>query len=237
MAGGDGGAAADVAGRRGQERQSRGAKRCSSLRDHLLDSGRPAPANAADARPEDPAIDLNALVAPYVGAAIAGLGIGVLILLVLALVQARRIGRLRRRLDGITRGSDGADLGAVLDAHLDKVYAVARELDDLSARSAVLEAIGRRAIQRVGLVRYNPFEDTGGNQSFALALTDASGTGLIVSSLHSRTGTRVYAKAVSEGRSEGALSEEEAEALRVALAAPAPSGGTGRARDRVARTA
>jgi hypothetical protein len=158
----------------------------------------------------------------------------VLILLVLALVHARRIGRLRRRLDGITRGSDGADLGAVLDAHLDKVYAVARELDDLSARSAILEASGRRAIQRVGLVRFNPFEDTGGNQSFALALTDATGTGFIVSSLHSRTGTRVYAKAVSEGRSEGALSAEETEALRVALARPAPSGGRGHIRDRVA---
>jgi hypothetical protein len=122
----------------------------------------------------------------------------------------------------------------VLDAHLDKVYAVARELDDLSARSAMLEASGRRAIQRVGLVRFNPFEDTGGNQSFALALTDSTGTGFIVSSLHSRTGTRVYAKAVSDGRSEGALSAEETEALRVALAPPAPSGGTGRIRDRVA---
>lgn len=160
-----------------------------------------------------------------------------LILLVLAIVQARRIGRLRRRLDGITRGSDGADLGAVLDAHLDKVYAVARELDELSARSAMLEAAGRRAIQRVGLVRFNPFEDTGGNQSFALALTDASGTGFIVSSLHSRTGTRVYAKAVSEGRSEGALSAEETEALRVALAPPTPSASAGRTRDRVARPA
>jgi hypothetical protein len=202
---------------------------------HLLDSGRPSPAfDPRDVRPEDPAIDLNALVAPYVGAAIVGLGLVLLVLLVLALVQTRRIGRLRRQLDGLTRGSDGANLGAVLDAHLDKVYAVARELDDLSARSAILEAAGRRAIQRVGLVRYNPFEDTGGNQSFAIAMTDAGGTGFIVSSLHSRTGTRVYAKAVNEGRSDGALSAEETEALRLALDAPAASAGSGRSRDRVA---
>jgi hypothetical protein len=158
----------------------------------------------------------------------------VLILLVLTIVQTRRVGRMRRQLDGLTRGSDGADLGAVLDAHLDKVYAVARELDDLAARSAILEAIGRRSIQRVGLVRFNPFEDTGGNQSFAIALTDATGSGLIVSSLHSRTGTRVYAKAVIEGRSEGALSAEETEALRTALEGPATAGSTGRVRDRVA---
>ena len=88
----------------------------------------------------------------------------------IAVVQARRIGRLGRRLDGLTRGADGRSLEAVLDAHLDKVFSVAREVDDLSARSAVLEANGRRAVQRMGLVRFNPFEETGGNQSFALGV-------------------------------------------------------------------
>ena len=54
-----------------------------------------------------------------------------------------------------------------------------------------------RAFQRVGLVRFNPFEDTGGNQSFALALLDAEGNGWVLSSLHARTGTRVYAKPIT----------------------------------------
>lgn len=144
-----------------------------------------------------------------------------LLALVLAVaVQGRRISRLRRRLDGITRGAEGRNLEAILEAHLDKVFAVARELDELAARSAVLEADGKRAIQRVGLVRFNPFEDTGGNQSFALALTDAAGDGFVVSSLHARTGTRVYAKAVTAGRSDAALSAEETEALRLAMARP-----------------
>jgi hypothetical protein len=155
--------------------------------------------------------------------AIAGLALALLILLVVALVQARRIGRLRRQLDGLTRGNDGADLGAVLDAHLDKVYAVARELDELSARSAVMEARGRRSIQRLGLVRFNPFEDTGGNQSFVLALLDQAGDGFVISSLHARGGTRVYGKAVAKGTSESNLSAEESEALRLALAMGNPA--------------
>ena len=204
------------------------------MQGHLLDSGRPPPAPVADGRTEDPAIDLNALVAPFVGAAVVGLTIVLLVLLVLALIQARRIGKLRRRLDGLARGADGADLGAVLESHIDKIYAVARELDDLSARSAMLEAAGRRSIQRVGLVRFNPFEDTGGNQSFALAMTDVTGNGFIVSSLHTRTGTRVYAKAVIDGRSDGALSEEETEALRLALTGPAAAANATRVRDRIA---
>ena len=85
---------------------------------------------------------------------------------------ARRTSRLDRRLAGITRGSDGS-LESILDSHLDKVYDVSHELDELSAKTAVLEATQRRALQRTGLVRFNPFEDTGGNQSFALAILDA----------------------------------------------------------------
>ncbi len=151
----------------------------------------------------------------------------------MVLVEARQIRRLQGRLDSLTRGVDGRNLDAVLDAHLDKVSAVANELDDLSARSAVLEAAARRSIQRVGVVRFNPFEDTGGNQSFAIALTDAVGSGFIISSLHTRTGTRVYAKAVANGRSDGALSAEETEALRQAMSAPAPTaGGARRSPDR-----
>jgi hypothetical protein len=66
-------------------------------------------------------------------------------------------------------------------------------------------------------VRFNPFEDTGGNQSFALAMLDARGDGLIINSLHSRGSTRIYAKSVTRGAADAALSGEETEALRMAL--------------------
>ncbi|MFL5727738.1 MAG: DUF4446 family protein [Chloroflexota bacterium] len=153
--------------------------------------------------------------------AVIALGVAVVVLILIVVVQARRVSKLGRRLESLTRGADGRSLEAVLDAHLDKVFGVARELDELSARSAMLESNGRRALQRVGLVRFNPFEETGGNQSFALAMTDAGGDGFVISSLHARAGTRLYAKAVQAGRSDAALSAEEAEALRLALAGSA----------------
>lgn len=152
------------------------------------------------------------------GVIVTGLAIVVVVLFVLAIWLVRRVGSLERRLHDITRGEAGGSLEAVLDAHLDKVYALAREVDDLTARTAVLEAAARKAFSRVGLVRYNPFEETGGNQSFALALLDANGDGWVLSSLHARSGTRVYAKAIARGRSETALSEEESAALRQATA-------------------
>ena len=147
-----------------------------------------------------------------------GLIVVVVLLLALASREARRSRRLQDRLDSLTRGASGRSIEATLHAHLDKVLEVANELDELSARAAVVEGQSRRALQRIGLVRFNPFEETGGNQSFAVALLDARGDGFVVSSLHARSGTRVYAKAISGGQPDGALSTEEAQAVERALA-------------------
>ena len=141
-------------------------------------------------------------------------------LALLALI--RRVGSLRRRLESITRGSDEQSLEAVLGSHLDRVRQVVLDVDVVSARTALIERDLQGSFGRVGLVRFNPFEDTGGNQSFALAMLDGRGDGFVVSSLHARTGTRLYAKAVASGVSEAALSDEEAEALKHALGKPAP---------------
>ena len=91
-------------------------------------------------------------------------------------------------------------------------------VDELSGRLPAVEKRSSISLQRVGVVRFNPFEDTGGQQSFAVALLDNRGSGLVISSLHSRQATRVYLKQISEGKSETQLGDEEAEAIRLALA-------------------
>jgi hypothetical protein len=147
------------------------------------------------------------------------------VLLLVAIVEGRRIRRLDARLAALTRGSDERSLEAILEAHLTRVHQVVRDLDELEARTAVLERDLKLSFSRIGLVRFNPFEDTGGNQSFALALLDEHGDGFIASSLHARNLTRVYAKGVKGGRSQAALSAEEAEALRIAMAPAARAAG------------
>ena len=169
------------------------------------------------------AIDLDTIVRDNLGPILAALAIAVLLLVVLAFGEARRIGRLGSRIASLTRGSDERSLEAILEAHLTRVHEVVRGLDDVEARIAIAERDLRRAYSRVGLVRFNPFEDTGGNQSFALALLDAAGNGFVLSSLHARNMTRVYAKAVAAGKAEAALSAEEAEALRIATTPGAPA--------------
>ena len=177
-------------------------------------------ARLVDRPQEEPAIDLKAVIETNSVALAIGLGAMSSILLIGAIVIARRIRRLQARFDAITRGSEERSLEAILEAHLSRVHEVVRSLDVVSARTAVLERDLKRAFSRVGLVRYNPFEDTGGNQSFALALLDEHGDGFVVSSLHTRNLTRVYAKGVRAGRSDSGVSAEEEEALRVAMSPP-----------------
>jgi Protein of unknown function (DUF4446) len=78
----------------------------------------------------------------------------------------------------------------------------------------------RAAIQRVGLVRYDAFEDVGGRLSFSCAILNDDGDGVVVTSINGRQDTRVYAKPVYHGESEHNLSDEEAAAIREAMVGP-----------------
>ncbi len=162
-----------------------------------------------------------ASAAPYIAVLLFGLTF------VWALLLTRRTRQLRTRLEGLTRGERGGSLEAVLEAHLRRVRDVADALEVVDRRTSALEARLPVAVQQVGLVRFNPFEDTGSNQSFALALLDGVGDGVVVSSLHSRNATRVYVKPVVAGTADRAMSEEEAEAIHQAVArslgAPKPT--------------
>lgn len=162
--------------------------------------------------------DLNALVTQNAAFIIGGLVLVIAALALAVVAVARRGRRLEARLEALTRGEDGRNLAGVLDAHLAKVLAVARRQDELDARSVLLETQAGRSVQGVSVVRFNNFEDTGGNQSFVLAWLDPAGDGAVINSLHARNQTRLYAKAVRAGAAEGALSDEEAEAIRVATA-------------------
>ncbi len=73
---------------------------------------------------------------------------------------------------------------------------------------------------RLGFLRYNPFSDTGGDQSFCLCLLDGQGSGVVISSLHSRDQTRIYAKRIEKGASRGyTLSKEERAVIQEAIKA------------------
>ncbi len=72
------------------------------------------------------------------------------------------------------------------------------------------------AVQKVGLVRFNPFNDGGGNFSFSLALLDEHNTGIIITSMYGREQNRIYTKKIDQGKCEIKLTDEEQQAVEKA---------------------
>lgn len=115
------------------------------------------------------------------------------------------------------KGTRGKDLEEVIQKELESIKRLNQDTRDLFKISEKIHRIAARGIQKVGIVRFNPFQDTGGNQSFAIALLDYYNDGLVISSLHSREETRVYTKPIKKGQSEYSLSDEEKEAIKKAI--------------------
>jgi hypothetical protein len=161
--------------------------------------------------------ELNQTILDNLALVIGGL-IAVLVLLVLlVIVQNLSLRRATRRYRELVRGEGGGSLSEVLDNHIDRVEHVARRLDELNRLHEFLETRSRGSLQHIGMVRFNPFEDTGSDQSFAIALLDDRRDGIVISSLHGRNVTRIFAKPVQDGGSQHNLSDEEANAIRIAV--------------------
>ena len=143
-----------------------------------------------------------------------------------ALLSLRfRVVRLERRLCALMAGSDDLDLEAALKEHMQRVEDVTFAVAQLAAHTRSLGGIVQSAVQHVGVVRYNPFLETGGDLSFAIALADGAGNGLLLNSLHARAGSRVYAKPLVGWHSRYPLSDEETEALNRARSGNKGNGG------------
>jgi len=125
--------------------------------------------------------------------------------------------RVLQHYNRLTKGVSSKSLKSILEDLIKDVDLNKKDIELLKEYSAKIQKDGLLHIQKVGLVRFNPFKDTGGDQSFILSLVDGNDTGVIISGLYSRSGTRWYAKRVVEGKAvEHELSEEEKRALKEA---------------------
>lgn len=112
-------------------------------------------------------------------------------------------------------GSKSID--GVLDKILDQHVTHERDIVKVKEAIVTLESRAKKHLQRVGFVKFNPFERSGGEQSFVIALLDNDSTGIVETFMYTREGVRIYVKQVREGKSvEYELSDEEKEAIRMA---------------------
>lgn len=117
----------------------------------------------------------------------------------------------------LTGGEGAKGLKPLLEDVLRSQNETKKDIANLQEQYARIDKEGQFHIQKVGLLRFNPFKDTGGDQSFILSLVDKNNTGVIISGLYSRSGVRWYAKKVTQGKGvEHELSSEEQKALKAA---------------------
>jgi hypothetical protein len=129
-----------------------------------------------------------------------------------------RLGKVDAEYKALVAGTDGGALEQVLHDHIAQVRATAHRLEELEALAHQTDLASRRSLQWLGVLRFNPFDEVGGDQSFALALVDGYGNGVVVSSLHMRDMTRVYAKPLKKWEAEHHLTDEEKQAIANAYA-------------------
>ncbi|KKS83375.1 MAG: hypothetical protein UV59_C0041G0007 [Candidatus Gottesmanbacteria bacterium GW2011_GWA1_43_11] len=119
-----------------------------------------------------------------------------------------------RRYTKLTKGADNVDLGRVLEDIIkrnqkneENVVQISKELENFQNKT-------RSFLQKFTLIRFNPFEEEGGDQSFVIAFLNGKNDGVVISSLHSRSGVRIYAKQVENGKSaKHQFTKEEKEAV------------------------
>lgn len=142
-----------------------------------------------------------------------GLGISIIWLILLTFF----FWQFSSHYNSLTRGISQKTLKSVLDHMLLQIDGAEKSIASLRAKCDKLERSGLLHIQKIGLLRFNPFKDTGGDQSFILSLVDENDNGVIITGLYSRSGTRWYAKRIKNGRGiEHELSDEEKKAIREA---------------------
>lgn len=121
--------------------------------------------------------------------------------------------KTRKQIHRILRSTSKNDLESYLESLSAQSKNTDKQLKQLMDVYAEIKNISQHSIQKTSLVRFNPFKDTGGDQSFVLCILDHENSGFLLTAIHNRDGTRVYTKQVINGSAELSLSSEEKQAL------------------------
>ena len=141
-----------------------------------------------------------------------------IILAVLLIIVLCKLKTLKRRVDSLTRGKDTESLEDIIISFLERVESLEEGEEITRAALNAIKDNLKITYQKTGLVKYDAFREMSGALSYSLALLDKENNGILISSMYSREGCYTYAKEIIKGESKINLSEEEAEALKQAVA-------------------
>ena len=144
-------------------------------------------------------------------------GIIILVLIAINAFLLTYFYRTNQKIDKLLENGKIKEFKEIFLSQKDKNSDLEEQIKDAFLKIKNLEGICETTVRKLGVVRYNPFNNMGGNQSFVIAMLDNKNTGFIVSSLFAEDGSRVYAKTVKQGKSDYVLSKEETEAINKAI--------------------
>lgn len=120
-------------------------------------------------------------------------------------------------LSRLRRGQSKTSLEAILKQILSEQDRASARVQEIVGHVEQLKVAAQGHFQKIGFIRFNPYADTGGNQSFCLCLLNDYNDGIVITSLHSREQTRIYAKQVSHDTTDQKdFSKEEIESIKQA---------------------
>ena len=137
-----------------------------------------------------------------------------------------RQNRLKTNYKLFMRGKGGRSLEESFKKHLESIDIIREQTDVLHKRLTYVEKSMNKSYQKCGIVKYDAFKELGGKLSFAVAILNDSNTGFVLNCIHSREGSYTYIKDIVRGECEIDLSDEETEAIRLAILSPTPQPST-----------
>lgn len=142
---------------------------------------------------------------------------GFILLFILCLINIIKLSKLRKNYKCfMNKIGNGNNIQEMIENYIKKIEEVQKENNDLKNYCKQLDSTLSTSIQKVGLVRYNAFKDTGSDLSFTLALLNEKNTGVVLNGIYSREMSNIYAKPVEQGTSTYTLSAEEKQAIKKA---------------------
>jgi hypothetical protein len=146
------------------------------------------------------------------------LAVFVIVLIVIVFYVLAKTRGLERKSAILFEGKDGKSLEELMLKNSTDIKSLDIEIQELYNISNKIHQLSFSSIHKVGIIRFNPFGDIGGDQSFSVALLDGKNTGVVISSLHTKEGTRVYSKPIAKGEEEKyPLTEEEKKVVKIAM--------------------
>lgn len=137
----------------------------------------------------------------------------IFILLLMNISNKAKIKKLKSKYNKFMNGLSDVNLEVVLENCIDKLNGVIEKNKELEFNINDIKRNMYYCIQKVGVVRYNAFDDVGSDLSFSVALLDNNDDGVVISSLYARESSSTYAKPIVRGKSKYALSAEEIKAI------------------------